>query len=64
MNGILFRNSFLEQAEWVHLQKRENKRTVLQRAEPFRNAQKPFLLRAYNLILVPEQILRPQLLKL
>ena len=38
MNGILFRNSFLEQAEWVHLRKRENKRTVPQRAEPFRNA--------------------------
>ena len=33
------------EAEWVtvHLQKGENKRTVPQRAEPFRNAQNCFL---------------------
>ena len=35
------------EAEWAHLQKGENKRTVPQRAEPFRNAHNCSLTRVY-----------------
>ena len=52
------------EAEWAHHQKGENKRTVPQRAEPFRNAHNCSLTRVYcTWVPVPEQITRPPLLK-